>query len=100
MFALRTASTTFGNLIDDETRLSCLASHVPAVVPVVSDVDLRASCSSDPGQSGFDMVFTSQINVFNNIRVIPTFFNDLLQAEIVDAGWDVLQKSSTRIKAN
>jgi phospholipid-binding lipoprotein MlaA len=33
-------------------------------------------------------------NIFNNVRVIPTFFNDLLQAEIVDAGWDVLRFSA------
>jgi phospholipid-binding lipoprotein MlaA len=52
-----------------------------------------------PAAKGYQFI-TPQVvdngitNVFNNIRVIPTFFNDLLQAEIVDAGWDVLRFSA------
>ncbi|MFT6757137.1 MAG: phospholipid-binding lipoprotein MlaA [Chitinophagales bacterium] len=44
--------------------------------------------------------FTPQVidngitNMFNNVRIIPTFVNDVLQVEIVDAGWDVLRFSA------
>jgi phospholipid-binding lipoprotein MlaA len=33
-------------------------------------------------------------NIFNNVRVIPTVVNDVLQVELVDAGWDVLRFSA------
>ena len=33
-------------------------------------------------------------NIFDNVRVIPTFINDVLQLELTDAGWDVLRFSA------
>jgi phospholipid-binding lipoprotein MlaA len=33
-------------------------------------------------------------NIFNNVRVIPTVVNDVLQVELVDAGWGVLRFSA------
>jgi phospholipid-binding lipoprotein MlaA len=49
-----------------------------------------------PAAKGYQFI-TPQVvdngitNIFNNVRVIPTFVNDVLQVEVVDAGWDVLR---------
>jgi phospholipid-binding lipoprotein MlaA len=52
-----------------------------------------------PAAKGYQFVIPRVVdngitNIFNTVRVIPTFVNDVLQVELVDAGWDVLRFSA------